>query len=84
MRTTYSYDVAEHYLSAFINDDFSGLEPDEVALVEQFIEKEQLQGHSFDFEAGDSYFYTCEICNLKANCHKLLAWHPSLEQETYS
>jgi len=71
---TIEYQVAEHFLSAIINGDDSGLEPYELELLDSWYAREQLDGNwILDVDGGDSSFAECDVCEEYANCYTLTA-----------
>lgn len=71
---TIEYQVAGHFLSAIINGDDSGLEPQEVELLESWYQREMLDGNwILGVDGGDSYFAECEVCEQYADCYTLTA-----------
>lgn len=71
------YDIAESYLSALINDDYSGLDDEEaydLNMWEIGVRKGR-QGHFAvpDEETYDN-FTTCDISGLYANCAQVVFW----------
>ena len=75
MNTTIEYTIAEHYLSYIINGDDSGLEPEEIEQVDDFLAHEQIGSWLIDLpdtEEGGQ-FARCEICGLYANCYTITA-----------
>ena len=65
------YTVADHFLSAIINGDDSGLDDDDKAQLEAFYEKESTgceSGHWDTDSEEEASFSQCDICGLYANC----------------
>ena len=67
------YLVSEHFVSAIINDDRTGLSDEEEAEMDLFLAD---AGRHFTLvvnEYGDAmpYFTRCEVCNQLAMCYEL-------------
>lgn len=72
------YKVAEHFLPYLVNGDDSGLEPDEVAMVDEWLSTATVgwsdaDGHDWVYahesvDSGDSEFAECEVCCKLAMC----------------
>lgn len=73
-----SYLVGSHFMSALINDDESGLEDDEIELLNSFVLSLSSKHQSKVFTtSNDPYEYEdefalCEITNLYSSCSKLI------------
>jgi hypothetical protein len=73
-----SYQVGSHFMSALINDDESGLEDDEIELLNSFVQSLSSKHHSKVFTtsnepyADEDEFALCEITNLYSSCSKLI------------
>ena len=66
----YTYTIGDHFLSALINGDISGLEGHEIGDLERFLDSDIfLKGHwaipNSDWEAS---FDRCDISGLMSNC----------------
>lgn len=77
--TELTFYVAEHYLAALINFDYSGLENDEIGIVEGFYNEIHAQTPN-DFEWGhlsvtneQPEFRVCEASEKLANCVEVTA-----------
>jgi len=71
----YSYTLADHWLSALINGDYSGLEDDEVLALDAFLEYLPKHYHYktpthgvWDVISDEGYFARDDISGLHANC----------------
>lgn len=76
----HDYHIAEHYLSALINGDITGLEPGEDLELDLFVAEVQ-QGHGSDGhwacgsdDAAD--FRLCEVSGLMAMCQTISYMQP--------
>jgi len=75
---TYTYKIAQHFVSALINDDESGLTDDEGAMLWEW--EQSLPNHYhhkakmhkvFDVAPNETDFDQCEVCGLLADCATL-------------
>ena len=68
----YEYNLAEHFLSALINNDYSGLDDNEADTLNSWLAGLPVRGHwdvdSEELEAGPA-FSVCDICQLHAMCY---------------
>jgi hypothetical protein len=69
----YSYKIAEHFLSAIINNDFAGLTADEESQVYRFLsEANNLPDATWTVpDDQDPNYAICEICDLYADCYEV-------------
>ncbi len=68
---TVTYNISDHYLSALINNDFSGLEEDDVKILNEFIDRglaEYPMFYTLYPNDTETNFSRCDICNLYSNC----------------
>ena len=64
----YEYRIAGHYLSAMINDDYSGLSDQEERELQDFIESLPVTGgHWAIVEGGENEFGLCDVSGMRAN-----------------
>jgi hypothetical protein len=80
----FSYTVAGHYLTAIINDDYTGLSDSDANRVNRFLsEANNLPDATWQVEEG-RHFAICEISGLYADCYevKLYFTNPSLQEKT--
>jgi hypothetical protein len=60
----YDFSIAGHFLPALINDDYSGLDDNEVIQLDQWIDQWQhLQEATFYVLPTGADFKTCDVCN---------------------
>jgi hypothetical protein len=59
--------ISSHYLSAIINNDYSGLNEDETQAVKDFL-KEQVKGYLVDIAENSENFCKCYINKLYSDC----------------
>lgn len=69
---TTEFAIGSHYLSALINDDYSGLTDEESEELDSFYSLELHQGNagghwSHDSD-GESYFTVCDISGMRGDC----------------
>jgi hypothetical protein len=68
---TYEYIVADHWGSAIINGDYSGLSDDEEIQLNEWLDANQEAGAHWDI--GDSLgFDKCEISGMMSDCVQLI------------
>ena len=68
---TYEYTVAEHWLSAIINGDYTGLSDEEENQLNDWLDDNQeMASHWSDGESMG--FDRCEITGLMSDCIKLI------------
>lgn len=63
---SHPYTVSSHFLSAIVNDDYSGLTNEESKQLIKFLSTLPGQGH-WSIEETEGYFGNCEVTNLKSN-----------------
>ena len=75
----YTYTIADHYLSALINADYSGLSDDEEIELNDFIKSMPKHFHgkakmypSFDIQDEEGSFDIDEVSGLHANCYTVI------------
>jgi hypothetical protein len=64
----YEYTISEHFLSAVINNDYSGLDDSEHELLEQWLDDNSIRSGHWSVENEERDFAKCEIINLMSNC----------------
>ena len=62
------YTIADHWASAIINADYSGLDDKEEQQLTQWLEANEQRGGHWDILEDESFFDTDEVSGLKANC----------------
>lgn len=69
----FEYRMAGHFVSALINGDFSGLDNDEVNLLDDWHDLTRMNSFSNAFEVVDeeASFSVCEVCDLFAECYRV-------------
>jgi hypothetical protein len=74
----YTYTIADHWLCPLINDDYSGLEDDEVKELEDFINSLPKHYHfktkmisTWDIKEEEPFFAKDDVSGLHANCHNV-------------
>jgi hypothetical protein len=66
---TYDFTIADHYASAIIYGDYSGLEDNEAEELDQWLEAQNLgQGHWDIEDCNDAGFTRDEVSGLMAMC----------------
>jgi hypothetical protein len=72
LQDTIEYTIASHYLSALINDDYSGLNNEETVELNEFIRREYPAGaKATSWTIGDDEsesFARCSVSGFMANC----------------
>ena len=84
----FEYRISGHFLSAIINDDYSGLNDEEINLLNGFLSKAvglTASEHTFwDIDIGNAlHFIDCDVTGLFSNCYdiKLHFHNSSIEAE---
>jgi hypothetical protein len=62
----YSYILADHWISAIVNCDYSGLEDNEIKQLDIFL-SDQPFGH-WEIDSEEGFFAIDEVSGLYANC----------------
>jgi len=68
---TVTHNISDHYMSALINNDFSGLEDDDIETLNNFINnklKEYPMFYAICPSDCEGSFSRCDICKLNSNC----------------
>jgi hypothetical protein len=66
----YDFAIAGHFLPALINDDYSGLDNNEVIQLDQWIDQwQQLPEATFYVQPTGTDFKTCDVCNVYAEVY---------------
>lgn len=81
----FEYRIAEHFLPAIINDDYSGLNDEEINLLNRFLSEANnldCATWNIDFDS-EPHFIDCDVTGLFSNCHdvKLHFHNSSIEAE---
>lgn len=63
----FTYDIAEHWVSAIVNDDYTALDDDEISLLEEFLDTLPRNAMGWDWGADTSFTYD-DISGLMAQC----------------
>jgi len=63
----FTYDIAEHWLPAIVNGDYTALDDDEIPLLEEFLDNLPRNAMGWDWGEDTSFDYD-EISGLKAQC----------------
>jgi len=63
----FTYDIAEHWLPAIENEDYTALDDDEIPLLEEFLDNLPRNAMGWDWGEDTSFDYD-EISGLKAQC----------------
>ena len=82
----FTYKISTSYMTAIINNDYSGLSDEEEKQIEDFLSTAGLVGFSnlrdatFEITEEDPHYALCEICDLYAECYvvRLYFTNPSL------
>ena len=68
----YEFNIAEQFLSAIINDDYSGLNEEEENLLNRFLSEENhLENATWEIVEGEPRFIDCDVTGLFSNCHEV-------------
>ena len=70
---TINYKIAEHYLPALINGDYTGMSAEEEYALEMFLQAQGLpKGHwSPRYHYDDRDFAKCEVSGLMVDCFRM-------------
>lgn len=63
----FTYDIAEHWLPAIENEDYTALDDDEITLLEEFLDNLPRNALGWEWGEETSFDYD-EISGLKAQC----------------
>lgn len=63
----FTYDIAEHWVCAIENEDYTALDDDEITLLEEFLDNLPRNALGWDWGEETSFDYD-EISGLKAQC----------------
>ena len=72
----YDYLIATHYVSAIINDDYSGLDDSEESDLRAFLAANEQRGSHWDCNDESPEFCTDEVSGLKADCVLVRQYFP--------
>lgn len=77
----YTYEIGSHYASAIINGDYSGLNKQEQAELDQFLDTLPVQNGHFDLVNydGEGFFSRCDVCGLYSDCLEMRLYFPLME-----
>jgi hypothetical protein len=64
----YEYTIASHFITALINNDYSGFTDQEESQFNDWNNTLLQIGGSFDLVDGEAFFAECDICGLFADC----------------
>lgn len=67
----YEFSISAHFVSAIINDNYSGLSEEECELLTDFLNMAEISNHSGTWYLEpdfDENFQICEITELFSNC----------------
>jgi len=67
----YTYTIADHFLPAIVNGDITGLEDNEEALLNGFLDSIYRENSHFATSSEESNFARCEVTGLHSNCVEL-------------
>ena len=68
----YEFNISEHFLSAIVNDDYSGLNDVEENLLNRFLSQQNnLDNPSWEIIDGEPHFIDCDVTGLFSNCHEV-------------
>ena len=66
----YEYTLADHWMSAIINDDYSGLGDEEEHQLKEWLNSNEMHRSHWDIDGDESFYAVDEITGLYANCMK--------------
>jgi len=64
----YEYTISEHFAPAIINDDYTGLEDEEHALLDAWLDDNGMRASHWTVESESSDLARCEITGLLSDC----------------
>ena len=71
----YTFTISQHFSSALINGDYSGLTDNEVKDLDLFMDNLPISFIDFDCES-EPFFAKCEICGLFSECLDFKLYFP--------
>ena len=80
----YEYKISEHWMSALINGDYTGLDDSEENTLDAWLAGLPVHGHwdiSQDELDNGPAFSVCDICQLHAMCYAIRHYFPTREAE---
>ena len=66
----YTYHISGHFLSPLINNDHTGLEDQDEAELDAWVDALPVTGH-FDFMEDEGSFRVCDITGLHSDCFEV-------------
>jgi hypothetical protein len=78
----YQYNISQHYASAIINGDESGLSPAEISDLNAFMAELPVSNGHFDVIGDESNFALCEVSNLHDDCLTFRLYFPLVSDWT--
>jgi hypothetical protein len=72
----YNYTISRHYAVTMVNADDSGLEPEDIELLDQF-EKDLIERHGtahiiIEPSEQETEFTQCDVSGLASDCYKVI------------
>ena len=64
----YDYTIGQHFLTAIINDDYTGLDDEEHALLNSWLEDNEMRASHWTTDGESSDLSRCEITGMLSNC----------------
>ena len=71
------YTISSHFASALLNGDYSGLEDDEEAALNAWLEQHTMRGGHWDIVGDETDFRQCEVINLMSDCITARQYYPA-------
>jgi hypothetical protein len=64
----FEYTIGEHFMTAIINDDFTGLDDSEAATLNAWLENNDMRASHWVIEDDSENYCVCEILGLVNRC----------------
>jgi len=72
--------ICGHYLSAIINDDYTGLDDEEEQLLNQWLDNNFIMYSHFDVISEEGRFAFCDVCELMGDVYLVCQYFPMKEK----
>ena len=72
----YEYAICIHWVSAIINDDYTGLDDNEEADLRAFLATHEQRGGHWDVDSEEPFFAVDEVSDVYADCVTVRQYFP--------
>jgi hypothetical protein len=72
----YEYTICHHWVSALVNDDYTGLDDDEEKTLRDWLENNEQRSSHWDVEEGETFFAVDEVSGVYADCVTVRQYFP--------